>query len=79
MRGQSYLNNEAVLVDDHSHPSLEGENLRAMSDRARLNANEEAGSRASVLHVGLIGGGVIALAWVGLRWWRKRKVHGKLL
>ncbi|OXC67162.1 hypothetical protein J008_06983 [Cryptococcus neoformans] len=79
LRGQSYLNNEAVLVDDHSHPSLEGENLRAMSDRARLNANEEAGSRASVLHVGLIGGGVIALAWVGLRWWRKRKVHGKLL
>lgn len=79
MRGQGYLDNEAVLVDDHSHPSLEGENLRAMSNRARLNANEETETRASVLQIGLIGGSVIALAWVGLRWWRKRKVHGKLL
>ncbi|KAL0242265.1 hypothetical protein I308_105894 [Cryptococcus tetragattii IND107] len=79
MRGQSHLDGKALVIDDHSHPSLESENLRSMSNRARLNATEEAGTRASVWQIGLIGGSAIALVWVGLGWWKKRKVHGKLL
>ncbi|WVQ83556.1 hypothetical protein IAT38_005697 [Cryptococcus sp. DSM 104549] len=67
-----------VLLEDHSHPSIEKEGLRSLSDRARL-MEEEARGWGGFVKVGLAGSILVMVCWGGRRWWLRRRVHTKLL
>nr|XP_018264371.1 uncharacterized protein I303_02537 [Kwoniella dejecticola CBS 10117]OBR86529.1 hypothetical protein I303_02537 [Kwoniella dejecticola CBS 10117] len=74
-------------MEDHSHASIEREALRDLSNKERLNSNSnETGNGSSStgglgwwFKVGLIQGIIGLGAWMIRRWWKRRRVHSKIL
>ncbi|WWD16778.1 hypothetical protein CI109_101210 [Kwoniella shandongensis] len=68
--------------EDHSHPSIQKDDINKISNRARARMQSDGGDGEGwgwLAKVVLIQGIVVALVWSGRRWWRKRRVHTKLL
>ncbi|WVW79728.1 hypothetical protein I302_101698 [Kwoniella bestiolae CBS 10118] len=66
---------------DHTHPSIDRENIRDLSNKQRLKSEQGDGKEGwgwwiKVLVLQCI---VAVGVWLARGWWRRRRVHGKIL
>ncbi|WWC68967.1 uncharacterized protein I206_102903 [Kwoniella pini CBS 10737] len=71
--------NSPRVVEDHSHPSIERDGLRDLSNKERLNTLNQNDSWGWWFKVLLIQGIVGFGCWGIRNWWKRRRIHSKIL
>lgn len=68
---------------DHTHPSIDRDNIRDLSNKQRLSQTDRKngwnGSLGWWLKVILLQGIIGIGLWLLRGWWKGRRVHGKIL